>query len=89
MSEFSRVTLVLPKELWEKVKQLAPAGQRSRWVAGVLEAELRRQERLDQLEELKCFQSYMREKYGLLPSSADEIEAMRWERDDEISSNRK
>ncbi len=89
MNEFSRVTLILPKNLWEKVKQITTAGQRSRWVAGVLEAELRRQRRLDQLEVLKCFQSYMRDKYGLLPSGSAEIEAMRQERDDEISPYRK
>jgi metal-responsive CopG/Arc/MetJ family transcriptional regulator len=85
VSELSRVTLVLPKHLWEKVKQLVPAGQRSRLVADALEVELRRRQRLEQVDELKRFHSYMREKYGQFPSSAPDIEAMRQERDDEIS----
>ena len=85
MGDLSRVTLVLPKDLWEKVKQVSPAGQRSRLVAEALEAELKRRSRLQQMKELKHFQAYMRGKYGLLPSSAPEIDSLRQERDDEIS----
>lgn len=85
MSELTRVTVVLPKRLWEKVQHLIPAGQRSRLVADALESELRRRQRLEQVEELQQFQKYMREKYGELPSSVSVIEAMRQERDDEIS----
>jgi hypothetical protein len=81
MNEFSRVTLVLPTPLWEEVKQIAPAGQRSHWVAEVLEAQLRRQLRLE-------FQEYLRQKYGELPSSIAEIEQMRAERDDNLQNLR-
>ncbi len=88
MSELSRVTVVLPRKLWEKVKRMVPAGQRSRLVADALETELKRRRRSEQVEELKRFQSYMREKYGQLPSSAPEIEATRQERDDEIAGLR-
>jgi hypothetical protein len=85
MGELSRVTLVLPKPLWDKVKRLVPAGQRSRLVADALEIELRRRQRVEQVEEVKRFQAYMRGKYGQLPSSAPDIETVRQERDDEIS----
>ena len=88
MGKNVRVTLCLPKDLWEKVKQHIPAGRRSHWVTAVLDAELKHQQRLEQLEEFKRFQSNMREKYGVLPSCGLEIEVMRQERDDEISSIR-
>lgn len=83
MKDVERVTLALPKALWEDVKRLIPSGQRSKMVAQALEAELRRRRRLDQLVQLKRLQENLRAKYGELPSSADEIEAMRAEREDE------
>lgn len=86
MEENTRVTLVLPKALWENVKELAPAGQRSKLVTEALNAEVRRRRRFEQLERIKNFQAYMREKYGESPSSADEINQMRAEHDDELTS---
>ena len=88
MSENLRVTLVLPKRLWEQVKQLSPARQRSRLVAEALEAEIRRRERLLQVEQLTQFQDYMQQKYGELPGSAEDIQKMREERDNDLASLR-
>jgi hypothetical protein len=85
MSENLRVTLVLPKNLWENVKKLAPARQRSRLVAEALDAEVRRRGRIAQLEQLSQFQDYMRQKYGELPGSAEDIQAIREERDHDIA----
>lgn len=83
MKEVERVTLVLPKVLWEDVKRLIPSGQRSRVVAEALEAEIRRRRRLEQLVQVRSLQEDLRQKYGLLPDNATEIEALRKEREDE------
>ena len=88
MSEQLRVTLVLPKKLWESVKRMAPARQRSRLVADALEAEVKRRRRIEELEKIAQFQAYMRQKYGELPGSAADIQAMREERDHEITGLR-
>ncbi len=85
MSEYLRVTLVLPKSLWEHVKKLAPPRQRSRLVAEALDAEVRRRERITQLEQITLFQNYMRQKYGELPGSAEDIQTIREERDHDIA----
>ena len=84
-SETVRVTLVLPKRLWEEVKQMTPSGRRSRLVAKALEAEMQHQRRIQQLEELSAFQNYLREKYGETPDSVDDIRQMREERDADIT----
>jgi metal-responsive CopG/Arc/MetJ family transcriptional regulator len=88
MSEVTRVTLVIPKELWEEVKRIAPSGGRSRLVAEALETEIRLRKRLTQLEQLNQHQKYMRNKYGEFPTSVDDITKMRRERDGEIESMR-
>ncbi len=83
MKDVERVTLVLPKTLWEDVKRLIPSGQRSRVVAEALETEIRRRRRLEQIAQVRSLQEDLRQKYGLLPDSATEIEALRKEREDE------
>jgi metal-responsive CopG/Arc/MetJ family transcriptional regulator len=85
MSNVSKVTLVLPTSLWEKVKQLVPPGQRSKMVSEALQAELRHRQRLEQVGQLRQLQDYLRGKYGELPGSVDELTAMREERDDAIT----
>jgi hypothetical protein len=81
MAQYARVTVALPKDLWEKVKRSVPAGQRSRLVAEALQAELRRRQNLAQMSELRHFHESMQAKYGTLPSSSEEIDAMRTERE--------
>ena len=88
MQHVTRVTLALPSELWENIKKTVPAGKRSGLVAQALENELRRRKRMDQFESLRQHQETMRQKYGVLPSSATDIEQMRAERDDEQSNLR-
>ena len=88
MGNTTRVTISLPKELWEDVKNAVPAGQRSRLVASALEAEIRRRKRSEQLMHLKQFHENMVEKYGELPASAADIEKMRQERDNEVENLR-
>lgn len=85
MNDQARVTLVLPSQIWDQVKQLVPSGQRSQWVAETLESELRRLQRLEQAEALVRFHAAMQAKYGVLPSAADEIDAVRKERQDELA----
>lgn len=88
MSELSRVTLVIPKKLWEDVKRVVPAGQRSRLVVEAIEAEIRRRQRLEHLHHLRQFNDYMRGKYGEMASSAEAITQVREERDDEVAGMR-
>ena len=85
MSDTSKVTLILPKDLWDDVKRLVPSGQRSRFVGEAVESEVRRRKRASDLDQLKKFHDQMLEKYGELPSSVDEIEKIRQERDDELT----
>jgi hypothetical protein len=79
----TRVTLVIPKVLWEELKDLVPSGQRSRVVAEALEAELRRRRRQEQLSQIRTLHDDLSQKYGVLPTSAAEIEVMRGERENE------
>ena len=88
MRQVTRVTVALPKELWESVKRSVPAGQRSSLVADALESELRRRKRLKQVGNLLQFQQGMLKKYGELPASASDIEQMREDNDDERDSLR-
>jgi len=88
MGNTTRVTISLPKDLWEAVKSAVPAGKRSRLVANALEAEIRRRKRTEQLINLKQFHTQMLEKYGELPASAADIEQMRQERDNEVEDLR-
>lgn len=83
MQQVTRVTVALPRDLWETVKRTVPSGQRSGLVAVALESELRRRKRLEQVGQLRQFQKTMLGKYGELSASAGEIELMREERDDE------
>ena len=84
MDDVIRVTLVLPRKLWEEVKQIVPSGQRSRLVAQALEAEVRRQRQEQQLDRLQQFQDYLLAKYGVMPDNVDDLRQMREERDAEI-----
>ncbi len=88
MQQVTRVTIALPRDLWENIKKTVPAGKRSGLVAQALENELRRRKRAEQFDNLRQHQETMRQKYGVLPSSADDIEQMRRERDNEQSSLR-
>ncbi len=84
MKEVERVTLVLPKALWEDVKNLTPSGGRSRLVVEALEAEVRRRKRIEQVNRIRQLQESLRSKYGELPSSAEDIDRMREEHDGEF-----
>ena len=77
--QVTRVTIALPRTLWESVKKTVPPGKRSRLVAQALESELRRRQRVEQAAELRQFQQGMRAKYGELPSSADDPDVARQE----------
>lgn len=80
MNEQTRVTLVLPADLWEDVKRLVPAGQRSKMVSEAIEIEVRRRQRLEKLGQLHALREKLTRKYGLLPDSSEDIQAMRQER---------
>ena len=88
MSNTARVTLVLPEDLWEEVKRMVPRGQRSRLVAEALEAEVRRRKRWEAFERARELGDELFEKYGELPSSVEDINQMREERDAQITGLR-
>ncbi len=88
MSETTRVTLIFPSDLWEEVKQMVPAGKRSRMVVEALEIEIQRRKRLAQVKRLREFQQYLFDKYGEMSSSVEELNQMRKERDVKITSVR-
>ncbi len=88
MADVARVTLVLPKALWEEVKQMVPAGQRSRLVAEALEAQVRRFQRREAFKRACQLGDELLSRYGEMPSSAEEIRQMREERDAEITGLR-
>ena len=88
MDDVIGVMLVLPRKLWEEVKQIVPSGQRSRLVAKALETEIRRQRDEQQFDRLQQFQDYLLAKYGAMPDSMEDIHQMREERDAEITGVR-
>jgi uncharacterized coiled-coil DUF342 family protein len=81
MDDTTRVTLVLPADLWENVKRLVPSGQRSKLVAEAIEVEIRRRQRIEQLSRLRSLRDKLVNKYQTLPDSAEDIQMMREERD--------
>lgn len=88
MADTARVTLVLPEDLWEEVKRIVPKGQRSRLVAEAVEAEVRRRKRWEAFERARRLGDELFEKYGELPSSVEDINQMREERDAQITGLR-
>ena len=85
MSDTVRVSLVFPRRLWEEVKRLIPSGERSRMIAEATARELRRRQRLESVERLQRLQAELKQKYGQLPSSVEDIRRLREERDAEVS----
>lgn len=81
MDDTTRVTLVLPADLWENVKRLVPSGQRSKMVAEAIEVEIRRRQRIEQLSRLRSLRDKLVNKYQTFPDSAEDIQIMREERD--------
>ena len=88
MTDMTRVTLVVPNQLWENVKRLVPAGRRSQLVTEALEAEVSRRQQQELLEDIRQFQDYLFHKYGESPGCADDINTLREERDAEIAGLR-
>lgn len=85
MTDTVRVSLVFPRDLWEEVKRVVPAGERSRVIAEATEREIRRKRRLESVERLQGLQEEFRQKYGEMPSGVEDIHQMRDERDVEIT----
>lgn len=83
-----RVTLTFPKELWDEVKRAIPAGERSRLIAEATAQLLAARKRAQGVRRLKVLQRALRRKYGELPSFAEEIQAMREERDARLTGLR-
>jgi hypothetical protein len=88
MADTVRVSLVFPRDLWEEVKQIIPAGERSRVIAEATEREIRRRRRLESIERLRALQKELRQKYGEMPSSVEDIRRMREERDAQLTGLR-
>jgi hypothetical protein len=86
MRQVTRIIFTLPLDLWEAVKRTIPTGRRSRFLAEALERELHRRKRMQQLGQLREFQKGMFQKYGELPSSADDIQLTRKISDDNRDS---
>jgi metal-responsive CopG/Arc/MetJ family transcriptional regulator len=88
MADTVRVSLVFPRDLWEEVKRIIPAGERSRVIAEATEREIRRRRRLESIERLRVLQEELRQKYGEMPSSVEDIRRMREERDAQLTGLR-
>jgi metal-responsive CopG/Arc/MetJ family transcriptional regulator len=88
MPDTVRVTLVFPKKLWEEVKRLIPAGERSKVIAEATEWEIRRRKRMEGIKRIRNLQESFRRKYGEIPSCVEEIRQMREERDAETTGLR-
>lgn len=88
MGKRIKVTLTFPEELWEELKRFVPRGERSRLVAEATEKELISRKRLREVRRLKALQGKLRKKYSEQPPSAEEIRALREERDARITDMR-
>ena len=88
MSKTVRVTLTLPRDLWEKAKDAIPTGERSRVVAEALEEQIRYRQRKEAFQRARQLGDEFLEKYGEMPSSVEDIRQMREERDAEITGLR-
>jgi len=77
-----KVTFMVSRELWEEFKRLIPPGERSRTLSGALEQRLHVEKRRKAFEKAVQFSHKLQEKYGVLPSSVDDIREMREELDD-------
>lgn len=84
----TRVTVVIPGQLWEGVKRLVPAGQRSQLVTEALQTEVRRRDARAAFERARRIGDELVAKYGENPNSVDEIAQMREERDAELTGLR-
>ena len=80
MTNRVRVSLVFPRELWEEVKRAIPVGQRSKVIAEAMQRELRRQRRLQSVEQLRGLQQEFHRRYGQMSSCAEDIRDMREKR---------
>jgi Arc/MetJ-type ribon-helix-helix transcriptional regulator len=84
----TRVTLVVPGQLWEDVKRLVPAGRRSQLVTEALQTEVRRRDARAAFERARRIGDELAAKYGQNPNSVDEIAQMREELDAELTGLR-
>jgi len=85
MADTVRVSLVFPRQLWEEIKRIIPAGERSRVIAEAAEQEIRRRKRLQALERVRALGDEFRRKYGEMPSCVEDIRLKREARDAEIT----
>ena len=81
MKDTVRVSVVFPRELWQRVQLTIPAGERSRAIAAATDHELRKRQRLASVARLQALQAEWRRLYGEMPSSAEDIRELREERD--------
>jgi len=79
-----KVTIMLPQELWEEFKEVVPPGKRSKTVAEALLERLKLEKKRKAFEEAVKFSQKLRQKYGVLPSSVEDIRKMREELSDGI-----
>jgi len=79
---------VFPAELWEEVKDVIPAGERSRVIAEATEREIEKRRKLMAFESVRALGDELKQRYAELPSCAEDIRRMREDRDAEISGLR-
>lgn len=88
MAKTVRVSLVFPSELWEEIKEVIPAGERSRVIAEATEREIEKRRRQRAFEQVCSLGDELKLRYGEMPSCVEEIRQMRDERDADISGLR-
>jgi metal-responsive CopG/Arc/MetJ family transcriptional regulator len=81
MERTVRVSVVFPRQLWEKVRRVVPAGKRSQMIAEATQREMQRRLKLEALAQARRVGERLKRKYGEIPSSEEEIRMMREERD--------
>ncbi len=74
-----KVTFMVPQEIWEEFKKLVPPGKRSQALSEALKKRMEQIKVLKELELIETHQKRMKERFGVLPSSVEDIRELREE----------
>lgn len=83
-----RVSLVFPAELWEDVKAVIPAGERSRVIAQATEREVEKRRKQHAFEQVLALGDELKRRHGEMPSCVEDIRQMREDRDADVAGLR-
>ena len=72
-----KVTFMVPQELWEEFQKLVPPGKRSQILSEAIKKRLEQIKVLKEIELIETHQKKMKSKFGMLPSSVEDIRELR------------